>query len=117
MKANPVLRKLGLAESDRVAIIHTDDIGMCQASLAAFADLAGFGLVSSGATMVPCAWFPALADYCRRHPGVDMGVHTDLTCEWDTYRWGPLSTRDPASGLLDDEGYFHRRSEDVQAHA
>jgi predicted glycoside hydrolase/deacetylase ChbG (UPF0249 family) len=40
-----------------------------------------------------------------------------LTSEWEAYRWGPVSTRDPASGLLDDEGYFHRRSEMVQAQA
>ena len=39
MKPNPVLKQLGLADDDRAVIIHTDDIGMCQASLAAYADL------------------------------------------------------------------------------
>ena len=57
MNPNPALRKLGLADDDRAVIIHTDDIGMCQASLAAFADLVDFGLISSGATMVPCPGF------------------------------------------------------------
>jgi chitin disaccharide deacetylase len=114
MKPNPVLRKLGFADSDRVAIIHTDDLGMCQATLTALADLVDFGLISSGAVMVPCPWFPQLAEYCRQHPGVDIGVHLTLTSEWDSYRWGPISTRDGASGLLDAEGYFHRRSEEVQ---
>ena len=33
---NPLLKKLGLSNKDRVAIIHTDDIGMCQASVEAF---------------------------------------------------------------------------------
>ena len=116
MQPNPVLRKLGLADDDRVAIIHADDIGMCQASLAAFADLVDFGLISSGATMVPCPWFPSVAMYCREHPVVDLGVHLTLTCEWDTYRWGPVSTRDPASGMIDEEGYFYRQSEPVQEH-
>ena len=51
MDPNPVLRKLGFADDDRVVIIHADDIGMCQATLAAFADLVDFGLVSSGATI------------------------------------------------------------------
>jgi len=116
MHPNPVLRKLGWADDDRAVIIHTDDIGMCQASLAAFADLVEFGLISSGATMVPCPWFPQVAAYCRAHPSVDLGVHLTLTCEWDTYRWGPISTRDPASGLIDEEGYFYRQSEPVQEH-
>lgn len=116
MKPNPVLRKLGFHDNDRVAIIHADDIGMCHASVSAYADLMDFGLVSSAATMVPCGWFPALADYCRRHPGMDVGVHLTLTCEWDTYRWGPISTRDPGSGLMDDEGCFYRTSNDAAAH-
>ena len=108
MHPNPLLKKLGFSNTDRLAIIHCDDLGMCQASLTAFADLWDFGLISSGATMVPCAWFPALAAYCRSHPGVDMGVHITLTSEWDTYRWAPLSTHDSASGLIDEEGYFYR---------
>ncbi len=115
MPANPVLRKLGLAEKDRVVIIHADDVGMCQATLPAFAELMDLGLVSSAAAMVPCPWFLALAAYCREHPGVDVGVHSTLTSEWETYRWGPISTRDPASGLLDPQGCFPRKSEEVQA--
>jgi predicted glycoside hydrolase/deacetylase ChbG (UPF0249 family) len=117
MGPNPVLRKLGLSDDDRVVIIHADDVGMCQATLTAFDELVDFGLVSCGAVMVPCPWFPQVAAYCRQRPGVDMGVHLTLTSEWDSYRWGPISTRDPASGLLDEEGYFPRTSEQVQEQA
>lgn len=117
MQPNPYLKKLGFSATDRLVIIHTDDIGMCQASVAAFSELAAFGLISSGAVMTPCAWFSYAAGYCRNHPGVDMGVHLTLNSEWDAYRWGPLSTHDPASGLLDDEGYFHRESAVTQARA
>jgi predicted glycoside hydrolase/deacetylase ChbG (UPF0249 family) len=98
-------------------IIHTDDIGMCQASVSAFAELVDFGLISSGATMVPCPWFPLAADYCRKHPGVDLGVHLTLNSEWDLYRWGPVSTCDPDTGLLDNEGYFHRGQRETQENA
>jgi predicted glycoside hydrolase/deacetylase ChbG (UPF0249 family) len=113
---NPVLRRLGFADDDRVVIIHTDDIGMCQATVSAFADLVDFGLISAGAVMVPCPWFPQVAAYCRQHPQVDLGVHLTLTSEHDRCRWGPISTRDPASGLIDAEGYFYRQSEEVQEH-
>jgi predicted glycoside hydrolase/deacetylase ChbG (UPF0249 family) len=113
---NPVLRRLGFDDNDRVVIIHADDVGMCQATVPAFANLVDFGLVSSGTTMVPCPWFPHLADHCRRQPAFDMGVHLTLTSEWDSYRWGPVSTRDPISGLIDKDGYFHCRVEEVQEH-
>jgi chitin disaccharide deacetylase len=108
MTPNPFLKKLGYSDSDRLVILHTDDIGMCQASLQAFQDLWDFGAISSGAVMVPCPWFPATAEFCRTHPDVDMGVHATLNAEWENYRWGPVSTRDPESGLLDKDGYFHQ---------
>jgi predicted glycoside hydrolase/deacetylase ChbG (UPF0249 family) len=104
---NPALRRLGFSDEDRVVILHADDVGMCQATLPALADLVDAGLLSSAATMVPCPWFPEVAAFCRGTPATDMGVHLTTTCEYTSYRWGPLSTRDPASGLMDDDGGFH----------
>ena len=103
---NPILTQLGFSPTDRVAVIHADDVGMCQASLSAFVDLLEVGIVTTGSTMVPCAWFPATAAFCRENPQVDLGVHITLTCEWENYRWGPISTVDQTSGLLDEGGYF-----------
>ena len=117
MQPNPVLKRLGFSNDDRVVIIHTDDIGMCQASVDAFAEMVDFGLISSGAVMVPCPWFLEAAAFARDHPEADLGVHLTLTAEWDTYRWGPISTRDPQSGLMDDQGFFHKTSEAVWEHA
>lgn len=108
MTPNPFLKKLGYSETDRLVIIHTDDIGMCHASVEAFQDLWAFGTITSGAVMVPCPWFPAVAQLCRENPAIDMGVHATLNAEWDSYRWGPVSTREPDSGLMDGSGYFHQ---------
>jgi len=108
MTPNPFLQKLGYSNNDRLVIIHTDDIGMCHASVQAFKDLWKFGTITSGATMVPCPWFPVVKWMCNENPEIDMGVHATLNAEWESYRWGPLSTRDPASGLLDVDGYFHQ---------
>ncbi len=114
MNPNPVLKKLGFSNTDRLAIIHTDDIGMCQASVQAYIDLCENGTISSGAIMMPCPWAATAAEYCRTHPGVDMGVHATLTAEWDLYRWRPLSTVDPTSGLVDEDGFFWRSSKETQ---
>lgn len=108
MSPNPFLQKLGFSDNDRAVIIHTDDIGMCHAAVQAFKDLWNFGTITSGAVMVPCPWFPAVAQMCRENPGMDMGVHATLNAEWTAYRWSPLSTRDQASGLLDADGYFYQ---------
>ena len=109
MIPNPLLKKLGYSNNDKLVIIHVDDIGMCHASLQGFIDLWEYGTISSGAVMVPCPWFPAVADWARQNPGVDLGVHGTVNSEWDGYRCGPLSTREQATGLMDAEGYFHKR--------
>lgn len=117
MAPNPFLKKLGYSDTDRLVIIHTDDIGMCHASVQAFMDLWNFGTITSGSVMAPCPWFPATAKMCRENPAMDMGVHVTLNSEWDTYRWKPLSTVDPGSGMLDEEGYFHRWQPEVYVNA
>jgi predicted glycoside hydrolase/deacetylase ChbG (UPF0249 family) len=117
MTQSPLLKKLGYSDTDRLLIIHTDDIGMCQASVQAFKDLWEFGTISSGAVMTPCPWFPAAAAMCRENPLMDMGVHATLNSEWDAYRWAPISTRDPQSGLLDEDGYFHQWRDAVYENA
>ena len=108
MTPNPFLKKLGYSDNDRLVIVHTDDIGMCHASVQAFKDLWEYGTITSGAVMVPCPWFPAVAQMCRENPKIDMGVHATLNAEWESYRWGPVSTRDQTSGLLDADGYFNQ---------
>jgi predicted glycoside hydrolase/deacetylase ChbG (UPF0249 family) len=114
---NPLLEKLGFSKDDRVLIVHVDDIGMCQANVQAFSDLVDFGLVSTGSVMVPCAWFPLAAHYARTHPEADLGVHLVLTCEWENIRWRPVSTIDPASGLVDADGYFYNNGDEVTRYA
>ena len=81
---------------------------MCHASVQAFKDLWAFGTITSGATMVPCPWFPAVAQMCRENPELDMGVHATLNSEWESYRWGPISGGEAGSGLRDEAGYFHQ---------
>jgi predicted glycoside hydrolase/deacetylase ChbG (UPF0249 family) len=93
---------------------------MYQAGLTAYQDIVEFGLLSSAAAMVPCPWFPATVTLYhtlrQTFPNLDLGVHLTLTSEWQGYRWGPISTRDTASGLLDEEGYFYSLTVPMQEH-
>lgn len=108
MGHNPVLKKLGCCNTDRVVVINADDIALCSATLPAFFNLIDAGLVSSGSVMVPCAGFSEFADLYRHNLSADVGIHLTLTSEAKSYRWGPVSICDPASGLIDGDGYFHR---------
>lgn len=104
----------GVAERGRALIVHVDDVGMCLASIEAFIELSDLGTVTSGSLMAPCPWFPEAASRGAARPELDLGVHTTLTSEWSGYRWGPLSTRDASTGLIDAEGYFPHTAEALQ---
>ena len=75
MTPNPLLKKLGYSDTDRLVIIHVDDVGMCHASVQAYKDLWEFGTITSGAVMVSCSWFLAAAEMARQNPQMDLGVH------------------------------------------
>jgi predicted glycoside hydrolase/deacetylase ChbG (UPF0249 family) len=111
-----VVERLGLPRGTRAAIVHADDIGMCHAANVAFWEDQASGIVTSGSVMMPCPWVPEMAAWCRAHPEADVGVHLTLTSEWEGYRWRPISTCDPASGLIDEGGYMWRSVEALHQH-
>jgi len=117
LNPNPYLKKLGFSETDRVVVIHADDIGMSHATLPAMQELLAAGIVSSAAIMVPCRWFEDAAILAAAYPEADFGVHLTLNAEWRTYRWGPISTSDPASGLMDRDGYFFNNTAETRTNA
>jgi len=90
---------------------------MCEATVAALPALAGSGLITSLSVMVPCPSFPAAADWIRVNPRIDCGVHITLTSEWALHRWRPVSTLDPASGLVDRDGYMPRSVAELEGQA
>jgi hypothetical protein len=100
---------LGFGPDVRIVIPHQDDVGMCHGSNQAFLALARDGFVSCGSVMVPCPWFPEIADAAADDPALDLGIHLTLTSEWPNYRWHPISTTSPNSGLIDPDGYMWRR--------
>jgi predicted glycoside hydrolase/deacetylase ChbG (UPF0249 family) len=89
-------------------LLHADDVGMCHGANAAYLDLFRAGRIDSGSVMVPCPWFAEIAHAASEDASLDLGVHLTLTSEWHGYRWGPISTRSQASGLLDAQGQFPR---------
>ncbi len=98
-------------------VIHADDVGMCHGANKAFVELSHAGTITSGSVMVPCPWFPEIAEKSAQDPLLDVGVHLTLNAEKAHYRWRPVSNAAKASGLVDADGYLWRTVSQVRANA
>lgn len=114
--ANPWLTRLGFAPTDSVVILHADDVGMTHETFGALDDWLDARLTFSASVMVPCPWFRGTVDFCRANPTLDMGVHLTLNAEWPNYRWRPVSTTDPRTGLFDGDGFLWNNVPDAMRH-
>jgi len=78
-------------------IVRGDDFGMChavnQGIAAAFRD----GIVTTSSAMAPCPWFGEAVEIAR-DLNIPLGAHQTLTCEWDYFRWGPVTSGPSLTG-------------------
>jgi predicted glycoside hydrolase/deacetylase ChbG (UPF0249 family) len=116
LNSQSLLRKLGFQPDQRVDIFHADDVGMCHGANVAFEELSKDGMITCGSVMVPCPWFSEVVAMAAANPDFDLGVHLTLTSEWRSYRWAPISSTRPSSGLIDADGYFWHRLPMLAAH-
>jgi predicted glycoside hydrolase/deacetylase ChbG (UPF0249 family) len=97
---------LGYPADTKLLIIHADDLGMCHSVNAAIFKALDEQTISSASAMVPCPGFGEAAEYAKRNPGRDLGIHLTLTSEWEKYRWGPVLGSQSCASLIDESGYF-----------
>src|ERR1700686_4106497 len=107
VSAQTLAGRLGYPPGTKLIIVHADDLGETHAVDAAAIKALEGGTINSASLMVPCPWFPEIADYAKSHPDADFGLHLTLTSERVYYRWGPVASRDKVPSLVDENGYFH----------
>jgi hypothetical protein len=110
--AQSLLERLGYPAGTKLIIIHADDLGETHAVNAAAMQAFERGAVNSASMMVPCPWFPEIADFAKSHPDADLGLHLTLTSERVYYRWGPVAPGDQVSTLVDENGYLRHDWDD-----
>jgi len=111
-----LVERLGFPKDARLLIIQTD-IGMMHNINRAAFQAYEKNLVTSLTVLVPAPWFPEAAQFARKYPDGDFGLHLAINSEWTPYRWGPISPRNLVPSLLDSEGYFPKTSAEAMKNA
>ncbi|PYQ60938.1 MAG: hypothetical protein DMF58_06555, partial [Acidobacteria bacterium] len=105
--------RLGYPSDAKLLIIHADDLGMTHSVNAASIKALDSGAINSASIMVPTPWFSEIAEYARKHPEADLGLHLTLTSEWSGYRWRSITSK---ASLLDNSGYFYSTEDAAATH-
>ena len=105
--AQSLAEKLGYSEDDKLLIIHADDLGVAHSeNVASFLALKT-GPVNSASIMMPCPWVGEVADFAKKNPDADLGLHLTMTNEWKHMNWGPVASKDKVPSLVNDLGFLH----------
>lgn len=112
-----IAQHLGYPPNSRLLIIHADDFGMMHTVDIATEEAFDNHWITSASILVPCPWFPEVAQWAKSHPDADLGIHLALNADWTSYRWSPVSPQPKDSSLLDPDGYLPLTTPYVVAHA
>jgi len=99
--------QLGYDRNAKLLIMHADDLGVAHGVNTASIEAFEKGRISSASIMVPCPWFPELADYAKDHPELCWGIHLTLTAEWKHYKWDGVLSKSEIPSLLNDKGFMY----------
>jgi chitin disaccharide deacetylase len=111
-----IAEKLGYPANSKLLIILADDVGVYHAAnLASFTAL-NQGGVTTGTVMMTSPWLTEVAAYAKQHSDISLGVHLTLCSEYNTYRWGPVASKDQVPSLLDPFGFLFPHGSDTVSH-
>lgn len=109
--------KLGFDRDAKLLIVHADDLGLSHSTNKAVMEAFQKGGITSGSIMVPCPWFPEIAEFAKNNPKLDIGIHLTLTSEWDNYFFGGILSASSIPNLLNQRGFFYPSVEEFASHA
>jgi hypothetical protein len=87
---------------------------MCHTANIAIRDAVEYGVLRNVSVMVPAPAFSEAAQILSEMHNVTIGLHVDLTAEWEHLRWGSVLPRKQVYSLVDSQGLFFKSCHELE---
>ena len=99
--------KLGYSESDKLLIIHADDLGLEQSVNSTSFESLKKNTVTSASVIMTTEKIDEVSNFSELNPFLDLGVHLTVTSEWKIHKWGGVLHDKDIPSLLNDNNHFY----------
>ena len=102
---------LGFNPTDKLLIIHADDLGLCESVNSATFESFKNRAISSASVMMTTDEINEVASFSNTNQNYDMGIHLTVTSEWKLHKWGGILNNEDIPSILNkkDHLYWNKR--------
>ena len=106
-----VSEALGYKSTDKLLIIHADDLGLCQSVNSATFESFQNESISSASVMMTTKEISEVVSFLDNNKNYDMGIHLTVTSEWKYHKWGGVLNKNEISSILNSKNnlYWNKR--------
>jgi len=102
-----ISKALGFEPTDKLLIIHADDVGLCKSVNSATFESFKNKSISSAAVMLTTSEIDEAARFSIDNPNFDMGIHLTVTSEWKNHKWGGVLKNDDIGSILNSNNHLY----------
>ena len=100
-------KNLGFSSDEKLLIIHADDLGLSDSVNDTSMESLLKNTVTSASVIMNAEKVQEIADFSKKYPQIDLGVHLTVTSEWKFHKWGGVLSNNDISSLLNSKNNFY----------
>ena len=102
-----ISQTLGFESTDKLLIIHADDLGLCESVNSATFESFKNGSISSASVMMTTDEINEVASFTNNNQNYDIGIHLTVTSEWKLHKWGGVLNNEDISSILNKKNHLY----------
>ena len=102
-----ISQTLGFESTDKLLIIHADDLGLCESVNSATFESFKNGSISSASVMMTTDEVNEVASFTNNNQNYDIGIHLTVTSECKLHKWGGVLNNEDISSILNKKNHLY----------